>query len=304
MDTYESRVNKGGIDVYADMISVQFPNLDTSDIKFLGDGWDHVAVETDGAVFRLPKEHKVNKNQKDHVRYEVAALRMLKPKLDVAIPEPKYVSSDFEFFGYPKLEGVIASSVKNDLSTEQMNQYLIDWAKLAASVHNSITPAEAESVGIPLFDLEKHIRQAESIFDIGSLTELQSAFVRQTIENTKKIDLSHRPRVFLHNDFHSDNILLDPKTYRICGVIDWSDMVIGPPECEFGVLEGRDSAIHFEETTNLYRSETGVVINLSLARTLKHLHHLRVYVYQVHRGDTEGAKLSAQRITDWAEESR
>lgn len=288
---------------YTEQLKAGLPGLTLDGLEILGDGWDHVAVEVNGIIFRLPKDHKRNPQREAHVRYEVATLKMLQPNLDVAIPTPDYVSHDFEFFGYPKLSGVIASSVKDKLNQQQINQYLHDWIELAAAIHHAITVSQAAGIGVPALDLEKQIHQAEKVFGIDTTPDLAIQFAHRIINMAKTRDLSKHPKVFLHNDLHSENILLNPDTFRISGVIDWSDMSVGPPEAEFARIVGNDSTFSLESAAELYQQQTGTAINLKLAKIIQHLLWLRVYNYQHERGELAGAKETEAKILQWAEKN-
>ncbi|MFD3524467.1 phosphotransferase [Streptomyces sp. NPDC058653] len=44
------------------------------------------------------------------------------------------------------------------------------------------------------------------------------------------------PPVFSHNDLGIEHVLVDPDTWRVTGVIDWSDAAIVDPAHDFGLV--------------------------------------------------------------------
>ena len=285
---YESRLRSG------------LPDFEFDHIEIVGDGWDHVAVEVSEVIFRLPKEHNRNSAREDHVRYETRSLKLLQSRLGVAVPNPIYISQDFEFFGYPKLKGILANEAKSKFDPKQVDQYLDDWAKLAAAIHASIPLDEAKRLGIPELDFEKHKRQAATISTLDNVPEFISDFAQSVLEAASKVDISRYPKVFLHNDLHSANIMLEPNTLRINGVIDWSDIQIGPPESEFSRLIDSDH-VDINELAQRYAKLGGSEIDVDLAKTLQQLLWARVYYYQSTRGNHEGAEETAKKIQDFVE---
>jgi len=291
------------IEDYVSRLKAGLPDLHIDTLDVLGDGWDHVAIEANGIIFRLPKDHLPKPKREARVKYETAALKLLQPKLDVAIPDPKYVSKDYEFFGYPKLPGIIAYDAQSEMSQEQRDQYLRDWVRLAVAIHNAIPPEQGATLNVPNDDLARHLVHAEKIDQIETSSAQLLRFAQKTIAQARTVDFSKRSQVFLHNDFHSKNILLEPKTYRICGIIDWTDIKLGPPECELSVLEWGDGN-DIEHAARLYGEQTGITIDIPMAKTIRHLIEIRDYVQQVQRGDKQGAMESKDQILKWAEQGR
>jgi aminoglycoside phosphotransferase (APT) family kinase protein len=44
--------------------------------------------------------------------------------------------------------------------------------------------------------------------------------------------------VFSHNDLGIEHVLIDPGTWTVTGIIDWSDAAIVDPAIDFGLLYG------------------------------------------------------------------
>jgi aminoglycoside phosphotransferase (APT) family kinase protein len=41
---------------------------------------------------------------------------------------------------------------------------------------------------------------------------------------------------FSHNDLGIEHVLIDPATWTVTGIIDWSDAAVVDPACDFGLL--------------------------------------------------------------------
>jgi aminoglycoside phosphotransferase (APT) family kinase protein len=74
------------------------------------------------------------------------------------------------------------------------------------------------------------------------------------------------PRL-VHNDLYLEHVLIDPRSGSVCGVIDWSDAVIGDPALDFAVLCNARREIHMERVLQHY--ERGD--DTSLARRARYL---------------------------------
>ena len=79
---------------------------------------------------------------------------------------------------------------------------------------------------------------AELAADLGrALTRIHSV----SVEGARKAGLrpedeNARPLCFLHGDFRADNIIVNPASGRLVGVIDWGNAAIGHPSTDFMTL--------------------------------------------------------------------
>src|SRR6185369_12525762 len=104
------------------------------------------------------------------------------------------------------------------------------------------------------------------------------------------VDLSKQRLSFIHDDLHFLNLLADPNTHKIIGVLDWSGLV-GPLNREFSVWEwGHNDDL--EKVAKLYEQKTGISIDVRQARLWKHLEEISDLVEQSEAGDEAGVQES------------
>ncbi|MFI5231146.1 MAG: phosphotransferase family protein [Gemmatimonadales bacterium] len=74
--------------------------------------------------------------------------------------------------------------------------------------------------------------------DLGrALTSIHSVSVNDaTNAGVRRGDDNTGPLCFLHGDFRADNIIVDPASGRLVGVIDWGNAAIGDPAMDFVTL--------------------------------------------------------------------
>ncbi len=280
------------ISKYQAMLSTDFPDLEITSIKTIGSGWHHDAVEVNGSiVFRIPRGvHEIMST----VDYEVTILKLLEKELPVEIPAPLYVSPKKAYFGYQKVGGVLLKDLVKEFTEDDWLQLKSDWIDVARAIHKKVSVGQAQELHIPDF-IEPGPSAAERIFDMGGVDQEVLAFATKTIKASKDLDLDNLHYVFIHNDLQFHNIIANPKTKRISGLIDWTDSCIGPLAREFSINEWMKPGL-LEEVANLYEQKTGIVVNTEQAMMWRSLEELGDYVESTEAGDLDDAKETMGRI--------
>lgn len=286
----------------AERLHSDFPALKIEEISLIGRGWDHIALEVNHSIiFRLPHGKYEVENSSQSVSYETAVLKYLQGKLSVEIPDPKYIAPNKAYFGYPKLPGVLCFDLLPMFTPEDKARLLEDWVSIAKSIHQEIPLTKAEELGVPFHNPSDSIVIAGKIMDMEGVDSEVKEFARRTLEFAHKSP-SQISASFIHNDLHLINILADPETKKITGVIDWTACCRGPLEVEFSVCEwNHDESLG--KTADLYEAKTGIKINLPQARMWRHLDEIADFVEHTQHGDTKEAEKSLNHITRWIAES-
>jgi aminoglycoside phosphotransferase (APT) family kinase protein len=288
---------------YRDRLRADFPNLEPRGVKIIGDGWDHVALDANGIIFRIPKDTKHDPGREARIRTEVAVLKRLRGKLPVAIPDPQHIAPEAEYFGYPKLEGMTAYELRDQLTDGQRQEVDKRWVEVAAAIHGAIDPNEARQLGVRDIDPAPVIELARSIFKLRDVPQDFFDFARRALDQVSSIEFRSETYFFLHEDFHGKNMLLDYSTHIMTGLIDWSDMILAPLEQEFWVWEwSPDDGI--DKAAARYQDLTNLSIDVASARTWCHLNEISDYVEQNESGDQLGAEDSARHIRRWISEGK
>lgn len=223
-------------------LSTLFPDLGTvSSIRELGRGFSSIVVETDtGVVFKIARNKEAARGHGKEARL----LPRLKAALPVLVPEPQWQTgpSDglpFGAIGYRKLAGIPLHPTH--LSTSVRSRKVA--RTLATFLHalHSIPTSELRGVNLPRpeellaeyvalrSDVLPALRGALTRQEYGTIVRWWDAFLSDSRLQ------SFRP-VLQHGDFWYENILVDPETLDVTGVIDFENSAIGDPAQDFATL--------------------------------------------------------------------
>lgn len=284
---------------YKTKIALDFPNLSLKSLKLIGSGWHHDAVEINNEiVFRIPRFDHVSDITSESVGYETAVLKMLKNKLPVAIPDPKFVASDKSYFGYPKLSGELLADHWSRISNSNQQSIINQWTGVIAAIQAAIKADTAKAVGVPLFyDPNKPLNHSiKKLYKIDEFESYIYQFADFVSETSMTIDCVNN--TFIHNDLHLFNILINPKTYTLTGVIDWTDVCIGPLEREFCAWEW-DKSDSLEKAVELYYKKTNKLVDIKQARFWKHLETITDLIEAHEVSDKKKINESLEIIDYW-----
>jgi aminoglycoside phosphotransferase (APT) family kinase protein len=218
------------------MLNKVIPHLKLSDIAFLYHGSYNVFEVMDKFIFRIPDEHLRNEIGVNMIKREVKVLNFIRKYVGVEIPNPIYVSTtngDF-FMGYEKIEGVSlsrcidAASQEQKLKIAQEIGLFLDHlhSPKLASIFQSSFPNSMEEYRKSWFkwfsEIKKGVYPILTVNQKDWVSNLLQAFLNN--EN----NFNFFPCV-VHCDFDTSNILVDPLTYEIKGIIDFEECKLYDP---------------------------------------------------------------------------
>ena len=216
-------------------IAEQFPELAPVSARYLGEGCDSVALLVNDAwVFRFPKTAEVEAQ----LAIESALLPELAPRLPLEIPRFEFhgrpgAHFPHRFVGYRRITGAPAIGTDpGDLESADIERL----GRFLARLHD--TPVDlVRASGVrdePLADVLTELRDD----GIASLDQVWKVAPGAPVDEWRAV-LEHPPSVpesapvLAHNDLAAEHILVDVKTRRVTGVIDWSDAAITAPAVDF-----------------------------------------------------------------------
>jgi aminoglycoside 2''-phosphotransferase len=179
------------------------------------------------------------------LRHEIALQISLQDRLPLPIPEPVYTHVDTDvvgeaFVGYRMIPGRPlwreAFRVIGDAAArERMARQLADFLH---ALHH--TPAEAIPVALPrhetveeMADLYGRIRDRLFAHMRPDARRQVTAHFQPFVEAPDRYPFEPRLR---HGDFGTGNILYDPETLSIAGILDFGSAGIGDPAVDFAGL--------------------------------------------------------------------
>jgi len=218
-----------------------FPNLgDVSPVRFLGQGWGSVAVETaNHLVFKIAKA-KIFQEQHEK---QFKILPQIAGKFSFAMPVPEYYSGpsdEFQFgvMGYKKIVGTIPTHSQVIGRADSMSK---EVANLLKSFH-SLTPPENfqasdyPGAGGPAQKLETVWAQDKDWLR----SKFSRSDYRQIADQWREIlqfnEPAERPRVLVQGDPWYGNLIVD-ESGHLTGIVDFDKLHLGDPAIDFGAQQ-------------------------------------------------------------------
>lgn len=257
---------RSGLDLehYRALIRAAAPGVEARDVRFLGSGWDSVALLVDDAfVFRFPMRDEVAAM----LEAERCLLPRLAPSLPLAVPRFLFTGGPLpafprRFVGYPVLPGTpIAELPDVALDPHRIGQAL---GRFLRALHAAPID-DAVRCGVPVYTpeqwVERHWRLAEATLPVieqglgGAAADRVRSFWSDYCNDPRS---RHFTPVIVHADLNPDHVLVDPRTGDVTGIIDFGDVCVGDPAIDFAgmpaqVTEAMRRAYDDSDPTFAYR---------------------------------------------------
>lgn len=135
---------------------------------------------------------------------------------------------------------------------------------------------------------------AERIFKLPNVDKQALVWAHKVIDKVHSYSAESQYDVVAHNDLRFQNILVDPNSKSISGVIDWSDICIAPIAREFAASDWENEAL--SRIIRLYEAKTGVVVDRAQIEMWRHLEVINDYVEYIEDGKIHEASEVLTRI--------
>jgi aminoglycoside phosphotransferase (APT) family kinase protein len=218
------------------MVAAHLPGGRVDSVVPVGEGTDHLAYEVNGAlIVRWSREPDPAARAAgvDREARLLAAVAAISP---LPVPEPAFTVPGQGVLAYPKLPG----------------RPLLDLPEPRRSAHGT---SVAATLGELLAALQAApVERLAALVDVDDqpLAEWRDEAARTYATVAGAVPAAHRrpveafleapppaegwTNVFSHNDLGIEHVLVDPGTWTVTGVIDWSDAAIVDPAVDFGLL--------------------------------------------------------------------
>lgn len=230
-------------------------NIDSSNIKLMGSGYDSEAYLIDDTyIFKFTK-HKFA--VEDYLR-EKNILDFLNKELksNVKVPNVEYFKklNDVAIMGYKSISGTFLSpKVYKKMNDNQKNELVKSISKFLNELHNISTDKINE------YRTNNKLNFIDDFEFIKS--HVYNLIGKKEIELIESIfnQILHNPNIFngkkclIHNDLSCNHILLNDN-YELLGIIDWGDACISDEHCDFMyLLEESDEEVGREFGLNILK---------------------------------------------------
>ncbi|MET8286210.1 aminoglycoside phosphotransferase family protein [Streptomyces sp. NPDC051639] len=218
------------------VVSAHMPDCRIESVVALGEGLDNLVYEVNGElIVRFSKEPDLARRSAlvDHEARVLAAVADISP---LPVPEPAFMVAEQGCLAYHKLPGAPLL----DMSPHQRSAH---GTSIAATLGELLTALHAVPVD-RLGDLVE--------VDHQPLAEWRHEATRNYVTVAGQVPAAHRRPVeafleaapphdgrtptFSHNDLGIEHVLVDPATWTVTGIIDWSDAAVVDPAYDFGLL--------------------------------------------------------------------
>lgn len=284
---------------YINIITSEYPQVEIHSAKLIPQGLDNVTIDVDDTyIFRFPTVEY----QGESFFTEVRALRLLETHDMASVPRILFIGKNHQYIGYKKLAGVtLSDETAAALSQPQRQQLATQLAVFMKNLHASVSITEAQEAKIKEYaflPFTKIYDALEQTFGTEHLVvRLASRSLREFEQQSVSLNI---PRV-LHWDLHNGNILVDPKTYDLTGVIDFGSMKIADVHAEFRSIYRFNQELA-KETLVIYESLTGLTLNYRRVQLYAWLVRLSDLAQVVRQPSSDTYVRALARLQDWATE--
>jgi aminoglycoside 2''-phosphotransferase len=235
---YMSKIN-----VFIESIREAYPGFILENVRFHPhDGqYNDILIINDELIFRFPKyEESI-----ESFITEIRLLQYMQDHISLQIPQPIYTSLKSEapkkvFMGYRMIPGEQLHREKLDeIAEESTLQMLADQlACFLKELHG--LPTKCLEIDLPLHDGPDKWAELYAEIQAHLFRFIRSDAQAQVSDHFEAYlnnpDLHRYPTCLRHGDFGPSNILYDPETQRISGIIDFSAAGIGDPAVDIAAV--------------------------------------------------------------------
>ena len=221
--------------IAATIVGAQFPELAPARAIYLNEGCDSSAFVINNAwVFRFPKRAEIDQQ----LLIETRMLSVLEERSPLPVPAFRFhgrPSSQFpfHFVGYARLPGM--PGIRLDPERVPFDAVAVTLGRFLTWLH-AVPLDVPESLGVPRYPLEMLLDEigpealddfefVASVAPDAPLDEWRAFLIARSGTGS----LLRPAAALVHNDFAAEHLLLDPASYDVTGVVDWSDAAIGHP---------------------------------------------------------------------------
>ncbi|MCM3693770.1 phosphotransferase family protein [Neobacillus niacini] len=256
---------------YIERINQVYPSLSIKDwqLNEIGQNNDVVIVNRT-MVFRFPKYKKGI----DSLKKETVILEAIKNKVSIPIPNPIYQS--FEkweagkvFVGYELIQGSPLwkksfASIKNEEVLKRLASQLVTFLIEIHSISKKTLPLEETNPREEMVNLYQRIQNELYPFMREESQRQISTSFETFLDSKTCLNLN---ATLIHGDFGATNILWNPYTYNISGIIDFGGSDIGDPAYDFAGILSSYGEDFFNRCLNLYPNRTEIAERVRFYRS-------------------------------------
>ena len=220
------------------LIKPYYDSVTENKLLFLHHGTFNV-YEVDNYIFRIPDKTLYNRKGWNLIRREVNNLNFVRNNLTITVPKPEFISTDPSkpLVGYVKIPGQSLDKLWKFITGEKIISIAKELGLFLAQFHSStmqkhyvsrfnVVPLTQDDIARDFKEIFDRVKNIIYPMITNSLQKHLEALFTDYLDNFDKCRFT--PCV-THQDFDTSNILIDPESYKISGIIDFEDMNLGDP---------------------------------------------------------------------------
>jgi aminoglycoside phosphotransferase (APT) family kinase protein len=208
-------------------IATQFPEVDSRTVKHLATGWEFdVYLTPDGWVFRFPRQGWIAGVFEPERRAHDLVAPVLAP---IAVPKVELIGEPSDVFPHRFAGHRFISGVSADEASPHLEVTLASEIGRALEAIHSIPVQEARAAGVVELDMDDPGRKdwlQRGVDSAPRLRGLEPA-IDPALDWLARLSLPIRgydgPLCLVHTDLTRENLLVEPQTGRLTGILDWTD---------------------------------------------------------------------------------
>jgi len=219
-----------------ELVAARLPGYEVASVVRLGEGLDNVAYEVSGELIaRFSKEPDPERRASGVVR-EARLLTAVAGFSPLPVPVPAFTAPDDGCLAYFKIAGEPLLDAPTRAWRAHGDAIATAVGELLAALHRAPVDRFAGLAGLDDLPLAQwRAEAAECYRDVRGLVPDAHHRAVEAFLAAPPPDDEHA-LVFSHNDLGIEHILVDIRSYRVTGVIDWGDAAIVDPAYDFGLL--------------------------------------------------------------------
>jgi len=228
---------------------------DVADLELALPSSNGLVFKRDGLFYRFA----TNKWQARRMQREMALLARIGPQLSVKVPDIVESSSRPVFHAYKGIAGVGLNQVDlAGLEPSRRERTLGSLARFLAELHQCDI-GWCESTDRDTRSIYENFA-TEAALDHYDAVDPDGTAHRFAVETAARYEASRPDRpteVLLHDDLVASNILIDPQSGDVVGIIDFTEWLVGDRHRDFWFLRrfGRDDGLR--TIARVYEAEGG-----------------------------------------------
>lgn len=238
---------------YLKLLEFLHEKYPSSSVQYIGSGWSSTVFLVDEFIVRFPKQ-----NISDY-QHESTISGLLNKHISFETPNVELVLDvEFPFAKHKCISGISLDAVNFPVPSKQLAK---DCANCLSQIHNISPITSVRKIPTdPPIDIATLRKRLSRYFDSHTLSKLCNEYEKTNY-------CSSCETVFVHGDFHFNNVVFDDNG-RLKGVFDWCNSGVGEREKDFIQLYCTMDSQFIETLFIEYRNFNMIEIDTARVRQL------------------------------------